>query len=390
MISYHEALRLILQQQHHLEVELVKTSDSSGRVLAEDLYAPVSLPGYDNSAMDGFALIAEETQSATLDHPVWLQQSACVAAGEILDHTLHVPQSTIEIMTGAPVPHPFNAVIPVEKILKNIQQARPMIGVTYALTPGENIRYQGEDIQQNTFLLAQGEEINPHRIMTLAGLGLRQIPVFKKSRVLVISTGKELVVDQPIDSRYQLYDCNSPFLQSALLNTHQCEVVSEHLGTDTDEAFMALVNSYLLPKNGPDIIISTGAVSAGKYDFIPRSLEKMGARIIFHKVAVRPGKPVLFAILPNGAFYFGLPGNPAAVAAGFRFFVSPLLRHINKMERETPVFAKLKETNDFKVPLCFFQKAHHYIDETGCSYVSILPGQASFMISPMIKPMHGH
>lgn len=380
MIHYHEALNLILEQQNKLEIEHINLIDSFGRVLAEDLYAPISLPSYDNSAMDGYALVAAETQDASVDKPIWFSQSACIGAGELLQDTPHFPQSTVEIMTGAPIARPFNAVIPVEKILKE----NDMIGITYPLTVGENVRYQGEDVQKNTFLLGRGEQINAQRIMSLSGLGFQKIPAFKRAKILVVSTGKEVVFHEPIDTRYQLYDCNSPFLQSGLLNSHQCGVVSEHLCDDTDEAFIALISKQLNQDNSPNIIISTGAVSAGKYDFIPRSLKKIGAKIIFHKVAVRPGKPILFAILPNGSFYFGLPGNPSAVAAGLRFFVSPLLRQLNNMPKESPIFAKLTETTTLKAPLCFFQKAYHYIDDNACSYVELLAGQSSFMISPML------
>ncbi|MBI2786016.1 MAG: molybdopterin molybdotransferase MoeA [Legionella longbeachae] len=385
MISYHEALMLLLDQQYRLNIECINLIDSLGRVLGEDLYAPISLPSYDNSAMDGYSLVAEETQDASEDNPIWFIQSACIGAGEFLKKTTHAPKSTVEIMTGAPVPHPFNAVIPVEKTLRNNSQAPQMIGITHALSVGENIRYSGEDIYKNTFLLAKGEEINSQRIMTLSGLGFQQIPVFKKVKILVLATGKEVVIDGTIDTRFQLHDCNTPFLQTSLLNDLKCEVTTDHLFCDTDDEFITLINKQLNHVNCPNIIISTGAVSAGKYDFIPRSLRTMGAKIIFHKVAIRPGKPILFAVFPNGTFYFGLPGNPSAVAAGFRFFVYPLFRLLQKMPAEKPIFAKLKQTTILKAPLCFFQKAYHYIDDNGCSCVDILPGQASFMISPMLK-----
>lgn len=382
MIQYREALALILENRQSLESEYVDIAHALKRVLAEDLYAPFSLPSYNNSAMDGYALRAEETLGASLENPIWFEQIDCVGAGEYLQTVNHTPKTVIEIMTGAPVPEHCNAVIPVEKTVKNNFNK---IGITQALKVGENIRYQGEDIQKNAFLLGKGETINAERIMTLAGLGFHKIPVFKKLKILVLATGKELVVNAPADERYQLHDCNSPFLQASLFNTFQCEVTTDHLFSDTDEEFSTFLAKQIAHKNCPNIIISTGAVSAGKYDFIPRSLKKLGATIIFHKVAIRPGKPILFAILQNGTLYFGLPGNPSAVAAGFRFFVYPLLRQFNAMPTEQPIYAKLEQTVTLHAPLCFFQKAKLYFDEKGCACVKILPGQASFMISPLLE-----
>lgn len=382
MIQYREALALILENQQSLENEYIDITHTLKRVLAEDLYAPFSLPSYDNSAMDGYALRAEETKDASLENPVWFEQIDCVGAGEYLQPVSHTPKTVIEIMTGAPMPAHCNAVIPVEKTLKSDCNK---IGVIQPLKVGENIRYQGEDIQKNAFLLVKGEVINAQRLMTLTGLGFRKLPVFKKLNILVLSTGKELVVNTPADARYQLYDCNSPFLQASLFNTFQCEVTLDHLFSDTDEEFSIFIAKQIAHENCPRIIISTGAVSAGKYDFIPRSLKKLGAHIVFHKVAIRPGKPILFAVLPNGTLYFGLPGNPSAVAAGFRFFVYPLLRQLNAMPAEQPIYAKLEQTITLQAPLCFFQKAKLYFDDKGCACVKILPGQASFMISPMLE-----
>ena len=386
MISYNEALELILKHsQALLETETVEIMQSHGRILAEKLYAPISLPSYNNSAMDGYALCTEETLLATPENPICFKQTECVAAGELPETPDYAPLNTIEIMTGAPVPDHFDAVVPIENIKKPIVHHSNMVGITAPLKIGANIRYQGEDIQEGNLLLSEGDEITPQKIMTLTGVGIQNISVFKKPNVLVLSTGKELAVNQPLDTNFLIHDCNSPFLQSSLQNKNACNVKVDHILSDTDEEFTTFMQTQLAHKNCPNIIISTGAVSAGKYDFIPRSLKRIGAEIIFHKAAIRPGKPILFAILPNGAFYFGLPGNPSAAASGLRFFVAPLIRQLNKIPREKPIYAYLDQTHTLKKSLCFFLKAHHYIDEKGISRVTILPGQASFMISPMLQ-----
>jgi len=386
MIDYNEALGLILKQNGSLETETIDILQANNRTLAQEIKSPISLPSYHNSAMDGYALRSHETQGASSDHPIWLQPTQCIAAGDKPDsETKNIKSHTMEIMTGAPVPDLFDCVIPVENVLLSEDKSSNEIGIINPISNGSNIRYKGEDITQGDILLSKGEQINSSRMMTLTGVGIKKIEVFKKPNLLVLATGKELAVDQPLDTKFLINDCNSPFLYTSLSNQYSCDVRVDHILSDTDEEFIKFMNDELSNEQCPDIIISTGAVSAGKFDFIPRSLALMGANIIFHKVAIRPGKPILFAVLPNGTFYFGLPGNPSAVASGLRFFVYPLLRKLNHLPSEKPIYAELDQDLSLQKPLCFFQKSFHYIDENGISRVKILTGQASFMIKPMLQ-----
>jgi molybdopterin molybdotransferase len=385
MHKYHEALAIIQNEKVSADIASIKVKLAENCMLAEDLFAPISLPSFDNTAMDGFAVRSQETINATKDCPIWFDLLDSIGAGEKTSHSHFREKSALEIMTGAPMPADFDAVIPVEKICRPSDASTFKIGVDAPLRQGENIRYRGEDIQKGARLLSKGERLTPHRLMTLTGLGIANVKVFKKIHIQVVSTGKELVQDKPIDESHQIYDCNAPFLLSVLKRQWDSDVKSTHLSADSDEAFQKWLEGIMNQADSPSIIISTGAVSAGKYDFIPRTLKAMGAHILFHKVAIRPGKPILFARLPNGSFYFGLPGNPSAVAAGYRFFVVPFLKRLHQMADEAPCYAKLDSTITLAKPLCFFQKAYHYIDKEGGSRIRILPGQASFMISPMLS-----
>lgn len=168
----------------------------------------------------------------------------------------------------------------------------------------------------------------------------------------------------------------------AALSELSTQAVYGGLIADVSEIFEQKVQQAL---SSTDMFISIGAVSAGRYDFIPDSLCKLGAKILFHKVAVRPGKPILYARFPSGACYFGLPGNPASTSVGFRFFVVPLLRHLQGRGMETPITARLLKPFSKKNDLRFFCKAYVSVSMEGEFQVEILRGQESFKIHPLLK-----
>lgn len=384
MISYDEALEQVLNQAETAQAITTQTSEAYGKILAESLYAPMALPSFHNSAMDGFAVCAENTLNASKLKPIWFDKMNTLGAGEAPDKIYQAHQAT-EIMTGAPLPEAFDAVVPVEKTQSETLGEIERIGITVALKEGENIRYRGEDIDEGQLLLSQGTRLTHEHIMTLSGLGIQTLKTFKPPHVLILATGKELSVDKRAKLSHQIYDCNSPYLASCLRKKWDATVHIEHLLTDTPEPFCERIQHYISAYPELDMICSTGAVSAGKYDFIPKALHRMKAETLFHKVAIRPGKPVLFAKLPNGTAYLGLPGNPSAVACGRLFFIEPLLQKQRLMSPSSPISAVLEKTVSYQKPLCFFLKAYHFVDNKGISRVKILSGQESFKISPFLK-----
>ena len=380
MVSYQDALDIIIAAgaKNPLPGERVRITEIAGRVSAADICAAVANPPFDNAAMDGFALIASELSTAE-NNPVSLKVSGHIAAGELRRFDNPEPGQCYEIMTGAPVPPGCDAVVPVEKTEKN---ADGKILFRHPVQESDNIRRAGADLTTGDTVLKAGSILDPAYVLALATLGIGNADVVRKARVALVSTGQEIVdsFDKPLEYG-QIYNSTKPYLIAAL---SMPGIVVQDEGTMRDDpaAFRKKLES--LVAQDMDLCISTGAVSAGVHDFVPSVLKEMGAEIFFHKVAIRPGKPVLFAKFPGkGPFYFGLPGNPAATAAGLRFFVQPLLRAMQGLPPEKPRYAALR--NDYSkgdIPLRFFMRGKCSWNAQGICEVEIPQKQQSFMVSP--------
>lgn len=377
MISYEEAKTIILQAGQALrpKTETLTMQESVDRVCVVDVDAPIDIQPFDNSAMDGFAVqIGDLAEDGGV-----LTKFGMIAAGDAVPKERLQSGQCIEIMTGAPIPSGAEAVVPVELVEVNGTQVRfntpPEIGA--------NIRRTGEDFKKGMEVLKAGQIIHPQHIMPLAALGIDKIEVYKKPRAVFLATGNELVEDlsQELKSG-QIYNSNRPYGLAAL-EAMGVECVKVPSMPDDPEQFEALLKD--LAAENIDFIISSGAVSAGKFDFIRTELEKAGAEILFHKVKIKPGKPNLFARLPNGTLYFGLPGNPVATTAGLRFFVQPCLRTMMGMKEETPVQAKAVTAFKKRAGIRMFLKAHAETQADGTLNVDLLDGQASFRVSPFLN-----
>ncbi len=377
MISYKDAKLILLEagQSRKCRVEMVILQDSVGRVCAVDMQAPIDIQPFDNSAMDGFAL---RLDGLTEDGGALLKAGTISAGDPVPEEKMKAGQC-IAIMTGAPVPPETEAVVPIELVKiqgdEVVFSARPEMGA--------NIRRAGEDFKKGMAVLKVGQTIFPQHIMPLAALGISEVKVFKVPKVACLATGLELVDDlsQELASG-QIYNSNAPYMKAAL-SAMGVEVKSCGTVADDPDAFQQKLACIM--KNDVDIAISTGAVSAGKFDFVRKGLEEAGAEILFHKVKIKPGKPNLFARLPNGTLYFGLPGNPVATAAGLRFFVQPCLRAMMGMEEERPVQAKVMTSFKKRKGLQMFLKAYAESWEDGILTVDLLDGQASFMVKPFLS-----
>lgn len=379
MIDYPQALSLLRQVVSPLDVEWVDGARALGRVLGAAVDSEVWLPPFDNSAMDGFAL---DTGGDGLPEGAEIAVRGWQAAG---DAHRQASGGAWEIMTGARLPDGLDAVVPVEQVEVLAQaEGRPAsIRLRQAVKPGQFVRRRGEDVAAGREVIAAGTVLRAQEIMLLAALGVARVQARRRPRVAVIATGRELVSDpvQPLQSG-QIRDSNRPFLL-AQLQAAGAEVVWHGVVGDEPAPFQHALDQALAL--GADVILSTGAVSEGRYDFIPDALRERGAQIVFHKVAVRPGKPLLLARLREGALHFGLPGNPVSTAVGLRFFVEPALRAMLGQLPEEPLRIPLKA--DFtKVPsLRFHARAWVGRNDAGGLEVTILPGQESFRLLPMLQ-----
>ncbi|PJB69815.1 MAG: molybdopterin molybdenumtransferase MoeA [Alphaproteobacteria bacterium CG_4_9_14_3_um_filter_47_13] len=381
MITHDEAIEIIRQEgsTHLLGSEIVPLDQIAGRICAETLKSPIANQPFDNSAMDGFALKAEELASAVNDSPVALEVIGRIAAGDIAPTKAPSHGQCYEIMTGAPMPAGCDAVIPIEKA----ERGKSKVLFRVQAHKDENVRHAGEDFAAGEKVLAPGHVLGSQHILVLATIGIGKIKVICKPKIAVLSTGLEVVDD--LNSKLnsgQIYNSTGPYLRSTL-SVFGAEVFS--CGTVADDAAVFKSKLESMIRNRFDIIVSTGAVSAGSYDFIRQALEEKGAEILFHKVKIRPGKPVLFAKFPDGGpFYIGLPGNPVASAAGLRFFVYPLIRAMQGLLPEQPQYALLKNSYSKKTDFRFFLRAIVSHSDKTTHEVDIMQKQQSFMVSPFI------
>ncbi len=375
LLAPDDALRTILDACLPLPASDCPLAASVGRVLAAPVISRVSLPPFDNAAMDGFALGGPTTLfAAGAEIPIEGRQ----AAG---DGPSRAQRGAWEIMTGARLPDGLDRVVPIERT--ELLDMPPRVRLLAGVAAGENVRSAGSDVHPGETVLDAATVLAPRHLMVLAALGIARIPVVDPPRVAVLCTGRELI-DDPAQTLApgQIRNANGPFL-AACIAPAGAELASAQTVTDDPEAFSAALRGA--QESGAQIVVSTGAVSMGRYDFVPGTLERIGARIAFHKIAIRPGKPLLFARLRDGALFFGLPGNPMAVAVGWRFFVEPALRAMLGLPRERPRRLPLHATFRKKAPLRFHLKSRVRPDGGGRLAVDILPGQESYRIRSLAQ-----
>lgn len=382
MISYTEAVQAILQSAVPQPSETLGLLKLLGRVTATDVVARVDVPAFDNSAMDGFAVHAEATAAANPETPCVLQVVDCLAAGDAASQHTATTGQAIEIMTGARVPAGLDAIAMIEHANPTRDAAGKTLNIRLEkpLHAGENLRYRGEDFQTGEPVVRAGTRLNPHHLAALAATGIGEVDVRKPPEIALFATGKEVsdAYDTPLADS-QIYNSNVPYLYSQLT---QAGFPTRYVGNIGDEA--DLFARWLDELTTARVLISSGAVSKGRWDFIPEILKQKGARIVFHGVAIKPGKPVLFAILPDGRYFFGLPGNPISTAIGLRFFVQPLLRALVGMPAEDYPRVPLSTAFSKKGPLRLFLKARLGNTPEGQFSASLPNGQESFRLSPLL------
>lgn len=375
MIAYDDALQQLLRHARRLEAVSCPVGEALGKVLAQDVVSPMDLPSFDHSAMDGYALHAAQPLAAGSEHPVQGSQ----AAG---DARRASAGTAWEIMTGACLPAGLDTVVPVERteLLERHGDGAPArIRLLDTVMPAANVRYAGSDVAKGAVVARAGVRVAASHLMLFAALGIARVEVVRAPRVAIICTGKELQVDpaRPLGDG-EIYASNGPYLAAALASMG-ASVVSCDTVDDTGRTFTDAVQHARAAK--ADLIVSTGAVSMGRYDFVPEALMALGARMLFHKVAIRPGKPQLAAVLDD-AMVFALPGTPMAVAVGMRFFIAPVVRVMRGQAAESLWHAVLDTPQVPKAGLRHFLRATVTQDETGRLHAQVLGQQQPFRIQP--------
>ena len=317
MIQVQEALDKILSQIQFKGVEKIPLDQALGRVLAEDVVSRVNNPPLDNSAMDGYALIAQDIQSATPENPVKLEVVEEIAAGYTAKGTLK-PGQTMRIMTGAPIPPGADAVLMQEDTQKDGNSILCMDRADVE----ENIRRAGEDVKIGEGVLKKGTTLSPAHIGMMAVVGRSQIAVSQRPTVSILSTGDEILELDETPQGPQIFNSNGHMLAAQIKSAGGIPL---YLGIakDTEKDLMEKFEWALKA----DIVVSSGGVSVGDYDLVKSSLQKMGQDMLFWKVAMKPGKPLAFGRIGKIPI-FGLPGNPVSSFVSFEQFVRPSLRKV--------------------------------------------------------------
>ncbi len=325
-IQIGEAVSRVMNYKLNGTTEWISINDSYGRFLSEDLKATSDVPHFDRAPYDGYAIRSIDTNEASQATPVTFEVVDHIGAGMLSDKKLGAYQA-VRIMTGAQMPEGADAVVMLELAKESIQDGKKYMSLKKVHKQGENISFRGEDAKEGEVLVKKGTFINPGIQAMLATFGYHKVPVAKKPVVGLYATGTELLeVHEPLVPG-KIRNSNS-YMIAAQIQRVGAEVrYFGQLPDDFDTCFEAVAQAI----NEVDIFITTGGVSVGDFDYLPQIYEKLGAEVLFNKVAMRPGSVTTVAHL-NGKLLFGLSGNPSACYVGFELFARPILRTMLAIE----------------------------------------------------------
>lgn len=365
-----EHLAEVLAVARPLETIEVTLATASGRTLATPVLARVDIPVFDNSAMDGFAVRFADVAHASADAPAELRVVADLPAGTDLDPTLAAGEAA-RIMTGSPLPAEADTVVPFEDTVGGLEDSLDRAVVV--ATPraiGAHVRRRGGDAHTGDEIIPAGIALGGLQLAAAAAAGVPRVTVARAPRVVVLSTGTELAAPGATLRRGQIPESNSVLL-SELAREAGADVV--HVGSvgDDEDDFRAVLASAV----DADVVITSGGVSAGAYEVVKNALGS-DAAISFVKVAMQPGKPQGFGVLPGGALFFGLPGNPVSSAVSFETFVRPALLALQGRTNLHRALLRLPASEAWSTPPGRRQYLPAAIDRTDPGHWTIRPATA--------------
>ena len=339
MISVEEALEKVLSYVKVLDREEKPILQCLGQVLDEDIYSPIDVPPRDNSAMDGYAVKAEDTVGATPSSPVYLNVIGEVKAGAIAEEEVGA-LTALRIMTGAPLPKGADSVVQFEDTDEALRRERPLlqIGILRQVPKGQNVRRAGEDIARGQLVLPQGTVLRPSEIGVLASLGKETAWVIRRPVVAILATGDELVaLGQPLPEG-KIYNSNSFSIAAQVLRYGG---IPQVLGIARDHA--RDIAGKIKEALSADMILTSAGVSMGDYDLVKDVLAKQG-EVSFWTVRMKPGKPLAFGMI-KGLPHLGLPGNPVSAMITFELFARPtILKMMGKKNLSKPTIEAIMES----------------------------------------------
>lgn len=325
-IPIEEARELLRTGVHPIDrTEVVPLLSAAGRVAASDITSGIFVPPFARAAMDGYAVVAEDTRGASRERPVRLRIVERVFTGAMPEHRV-VPGTCAEIATGAPLPEGADAVVMVEETSRADDER---VAISSEAQPKQNVGRKGADISPGDPIVRTGDLLNPSRVGSVAAVGAAHIEVYAKPRVAILSTGNEVIEPGSALEPGQIFDVNR-FTLAAVAQSHGCEPLLRAPARDTLEA----LNESLDACADADIIIFSGGSSVGDRDLLIDLIAQRG-EVIFHGIAVRPGKPTMFARV-GGVPFFGMPGNPTSCLSNAYILLVPFLRATARLPLYAP------------------------------------------------------
>ena len=384
MISYQNSKQILKRGIIKIKDEKIKSINSLSRVVSANIYSNINYPSGDNAAFDGFAINSNDAKGIKKHSNQQFKIIGSIAAGmKPFKKRIH-KFDAVEIMTGGIIPKGFNTIIPIEQIIfypsKNNQK---YILVNQKIQKHNHVRFKGSDYKKNELVVKKNTIIQPNHILAFKTLGIKNINVKKKINILFFSTGNEISNQDNIPD-WKVRNSNSHYIknldQNFLFNFRNGGILRDN----HEKVFKSKITKML--KSNTDILVTSGAVSAGKFDFVPSVIRSFKLSNYFKSVAIRPGKPILFAkIKGKQKAFFGLPGNPMSSSACFRFFVYPYIENILGLNREKPIKAILKSEFVKKKKFTRFAKSKLNTTKNGKLEVEVLKGQESFRIKSFVK-----
>ena len=384
MISYKNSRNILKKSKIKIDDEIIKINSCINRVTANNIFSKANNPAADNAAFDGFVINSKDTRNLNKKKKRLFKIIGTIAAGDKTVNKKSKKFQTYEIMTGSIIPKGFDTIIPIEQIVFYPNKKNPKyILIDKRIKKYQHIRFKGSDYKKNDLLIKKGTILLPAHILALRSLGISSVKVKRKPTILFFSTGNEISNQKKIPD-WKVRNSNSHYINSLSDNFLFDFIDGGTLKDNHQIKFEKEIKKMFSSK--VDIIITSGAVSAGKFDFVPSVVRKHKLSNYFKGVAIRPGKPILFAKFKSKhKAIFGLPGNPISSAACFRFFVYPYLQNLLGIVDEKPFKAVLKNKFIKKINFTRFVKSKINTTKNGKIETEILKGQESFRIKSFNK-----
>ena len=384
MISYQYSKKVLKKAIIKIKDENIKSVNSLNRVVSSNVFCGINYPTGDNAAFDGYAINSQDTKNIKKSLSKKFKIIGLIAAGNKPFKKKIKRYDAVEIMTGGIIPKGFDTIIPIEQIIFYPNESnKKYILIDKKIKKHNHVRFAGSDFKKKEIVVKKNTIIQPNHILAFKTLGIKNIKVKKKVNILFFSTGNEISNSDNIPS-WKVRNSNSHYIKNLnenfLFNFKDGGILKD----SHEKIFQSKISKMLNSKT--DIVITSGAVSAGKFDFVPNVIKNFSLSNYFKSVAIRPGKPVLFAKFKGKhKAFFGLPGNPMSSAACFRFFVYPYIVNLLNLAEEVPIKAILKNAFTKKKNFVRFAKSKLSATKNGRIEVEILKGQESFRIKSFVK-----